>query len=94
MNLPLWAIFMASAAWEIQQETTLEEQNNNVAELIEDQPKMAKIIEQTMKNYARECCKASLEKASNNAEASFNAIIGEPHVHKRSITDRDNIVLL
>ena len=85
---------MANAAWEMQPETTFEEQKNEVAELIGDQPKMAKIMEQTMKNYARQCCRASLEKASNKAEASFNAIIGEPHVHKRSITDRDNIVLL
>lgn len=93
MTLPLWATFMANAAWEMQPETTLEDQRNEVAELIEDQPKMAKIMELTMKDYARECCKASLEKAAGDVTLNGPIEYESSQEIWDIITNPENIVL-
>lgn len=52
-------------------------------------------IKMLMKEYARECCKASLEKAADNADASFEYIDGNimPYADQESITNPENIVL-
>lgn len=50
-------------------------------------------IERHLQEYATECVKASLEKASKNAESYFDTD-DESHVDKSTITSPDNIVLL
>lgn len=94
-SLPLWATFMANAAWEMQPDTTFQDQQKEVASLIEEQPDMAKVMEKAMKNYARQCVIASLEKAAYNASTIFtNAEHTYSKVHKPSITHESNIILL
>ena len=52
------------------------------------------IIETAGKNYARECVVASLEKASENAEMTGEAMMMDLEIDKQSITNENNIILL
>lgn len=54
-------------------------------------------VKMIMKEYARECAKASLEKAAENAKTNLDCKVwnceGES-IYKESITNPENIVLL
>lgn len=92
-TLPAWAQHMAKSAFKMNPETSIEDHKKEVEELMEEQPDMAKIMELTMKEYARECAKASLEKAADNANAGFNPFNSTCFVEKITITNPENIVL-
>lgn len=65
-------------------------------EFISDQPNYKK--EQCYNDvyivYAIECCKASLEKASENATYNYDQKYDKISINKESITNQDNIVIL
>jgi hypothetical protein len=50
-------------------------------------------VDEVAKRYATECCKASLEKAADNANAGFNPFNSTCFVEKITITNPENIVL-
>lgn len=55
------------------------------------------VIDEIAKRYAEACCKATLEKAAENATVdlpSHRHLHGSKNVYKPSITDPSNIVLL
>jgi len=57
---------------------------------------VGKWIDEVCKRYARECCKASLGKASENATISCKSqsgVITEAVIDRQSIKSEDNIVL-
>lgn len=57
----------------------------------------ASIYDEIAKRYAAACCKATLEKAAENATVdlpSHRHLHGTKNIYKPSITDPSNIVLL
>lgn len=64
--------------------------------ILEDVPRLEEIENDVIAQYTEECVKASLEKASENAEADHHKyeIAMQPHVVKSSVTNPENIILL
>ena len=55
---------------------------------------MVEILNEKSLEYTKECVKASLEKASENAETVQIKYTNDFEIDKKSITNPDNIVLL
>jgi hypothetical protein len=51
-------------------------------------------VDEVAKRYARECCKASLEKAADNAEATHEFMGGRYMPYDKLIDNPENITLL
>lgn len=72
--------------------------NNRAFEILEDvtYEYMSKIrVVEAMKQYAKECVKASLERASENAtHKEYSGGANSTIIDKQSILNEDNIVLV